>query len=111
MNNYKSIIFLISAILISLSGYGQKWKSDPSYSVHNYKHPNKAAIAKKADTARLQNITYMEALVPVSRNYKAQNVGVARKPQTVQVMSLPSKNTLINGNYKQQFAPSARKKN
>ena len=32
---------------LSLVTFGQDRSIDPSYSVHNYKHPNKAAYAKK----------------------------------------------------------------
>jgi hypothetical protein len=109
MNNYKNLIFVVTLTLISIASYGQKWKNDPSYSIHNYKHPNKADLAKKADLARLEEIPYVKAMVPVSRNYKAQNLQIARKPEVVSVISVPSRNATTNRNYKQQFAPSGRK--
>jgi hypothetical protein len=109
MNIYKSLIFIASLMMISMGSYGQKWKNDPSYSIHNYKHPNKAEAAKKTDTARLKEILYVKALVPVRDNYKAQNLVFAKKQEMVQVISLTSHGKSINRNYKQQFTPCKRK--
>ena len=45
----KSVLTTLSLIILGGSiALGQNnVKNDPSYSVHNYKHPNKAAYAKK----------------------------------------------------------------
>jgi hypothetical protein len=55
-------------ILLSMLTYGQNLKNDPTYSVNNYKHPNKAALARKLD---LDKVTKFEIIkVNVNNNYK-----------------------------------------
>ena len=110
MKPYIKIVFVLAIVLFSMDSYGQRWKKDPTYSPHNYKHPNKAAVAKEADSKRFKDIKYVDALVPVSSNYKAQNQIVMREPRRVQVISEPAKNINRNRNYKQQFAPTIRRK-
>jgi hypothetical protein len=48
-------------------------RHDPSYSVHNYKHPNKAAEAAKNNYDHLQSFDYHEVKGTAHRHYKAQN--------------------------------------
>jgi hypothetical protein len=36
------------------------WKNDPTYSVHNYKHPNKAAAAKKLQKQNIAQIVTVQ---------------------------------------------------
>ena len=43
----KSIFLVLSMTALSLVTFGQDRTIDPSYSAYNYKHPNKAAYAKK----------------------------------------------------------------
>lgn len=44
----KTNIFWASVLLIAArTSFAQEIPSDPGYSIHNYKHPNKAAAAKK----------------------------------------------------------------
>ena len=77
---------LIIVFVISASGFavGQElMKNDPTYSIHNYKQPNKAAYAlehghKNANTLEQENAT-------VSENYKQQNA--AKKVTKVAAIS------------------------
>jgi hypothetical protein len=110
MKSYIKSVFFLSILLFSLDSFGQRWKTDPTYSPNNYKHPNKATIARNADTARLKDIQYVHALVPVTNNYKAQNLIIMREPKKVQVISVADRNKAVTRNYKQQFAPTTKKK-
>ena len=110
MKSYIKIVFFLAIGLVSINSYGQRWKNDPTYSPNNYKHSNKAVTARNADTARLKEIKYVHALVPVSNNYKAQNLVVMREPKKVQVISVANRDETTTRNYKQQFAPTTRKK-
>lgn len=94
--------------------------SDPSYSRHNYKHPQKAAVAKAEDDQTLSASTFsgLEGQVnPVAtrRNYKVQD---RNRKRTDALLILPGKrverttNPLTSpDNYKrqQQPAPKAKK--
>ncbi len=94
--------------------------SDPAYSRHNYKHPQKAAVAKAEDDQTLSASTFsgMEGQVnPVAtrRNYKVQD---RNRKRTDALLILPAKpaartnNPLTSpDNYKrqQQPAPKAKK--
>ena len=71
-----------------------KYKYDPSYSVHNYKHPNKAAIAKKHQLDPLITIEYSRprpAMDKVQRNYKAQGAPIQRQPSGAVIPVAPYK--------------------
>ena len=110
MKSYIKTVLFLAIAFFSLDGYGQRSKNDPTYSRNNYKHPNKASIARNADTARLHDIQYVHAIVPANKNYKAQNLIVMREPQKVQVVSVADRSKTSTQNYKQQFAPTTRKK-
>jgi hypothetical protein len=63
----KTKAFLASLLLItSYTSFAQEIISDPGYSIHNYKHPNKAAAAKK----NTKSISITEDIVVVNKNYK-----------------------------------------
>ncbi len=60
---------LASLCVVSLLGFSDthaqqdivNWKNDPTYSINNYKHPNKAAAAKQLQTNKaVQFITVKE---------------------------------------------------
>jgi hypothetical protein len=51
-----------------------KYKANPQYSVHNYKQPDKAALAKKYNLNNLITLEYVESTPAdekARRNYKA----------------------------------------
>ena len=108
MNPYIKIIFAFVIVFISFASYGQRWKNDPTYSPHNYKHPNKAAAAaKEADVSKVE---FAEVWAPVTRNYKAQNITNERVLVKVPVLaSSETSNVRTNRNYKQQFVGTRRK--
>ena len=71
------VIYFIFALLIITSAKinAQTKVNDPSYSVHNYKHPNKAAYARKHNLDHLQTFDYINEEKPQtqlgsSRDYK-----------------------------------------
>lgn len=76
----QAFIILVFLVLVAHTMKAQspvvfKYKYDPSYSVHNYKHPNKAALASKYKLDPMVKLEYIKA-TPVmdkaQRNYKAQ---------------------------------------
>ena len=79
------------AIIIALLGlafqfsFGQS--SDPSVSVHNYKHPNKAAYAKKNKTDR--NIELKSVEINRNDNYKnsASNKKISKRAALIPTSS------------------------
>jgi hypothetical protein len=89
--------------------------SDPAYSRHNYKHPQKAAAARAEDDQSLSASTFsgLEGQVnPVAtrRNYKVQD---RNRKRTDALLILPGKpverttNPLDSkGNYKRQQQPA-----
>ena len=91
-----------------------KQKSDPGYSVHNYKHPHKAAIPKKYNLDQTAGIPYPgtgQANNLTRRSYKAQRVSNDGQTQGVVVIdkSHPSNRQSIESpaNYKRQFKPES----
>ncbi|MDI9869809.1 hypothetical protein [Flectobacillus roseus] len=66
----KTWIYALALILTAnLAAEAQNtWTSDPGYSTHNYKHPNKAAAAKKQ--AEKNHNTAFVVVGKTSRDYK-----------------------------------------
>ncbi|MDB5241036.1 MAG: hypothetical protein JWP57_1661 [Spirosoma sp.] len=54
------------------NGTGGKLRNDPTYSTHNYKHPNKAVEARKWETNRGVVVKSPEASGASVANYKHQ---------------------------------------
>jgi hypothetical protein len=66
----KHLLIMIFLIACGFSGMSQNSRpiNDPTYSVHNYKHPNKAAYARKHN---LDKSTFLETSTVASNdNYK-----------------------------------------
>lgn len=99
-------ILSIAILLHSLiDGYSQN-RRDPSYSVHNYKHPNKAEEAAKNDYDHLQKFEYQKIRGNAHRNYKAQNQTSSTYEAGVVPAAPIEKRTnsvFSNRNYKRQF--------
>jgi hypothetical protein len=91
-----------------------KYKLDQSYSVHNYKQPHKAAIARKYNLDQLNTFTYNNPLpLPVFQinkwSYKSQNLvnksRISESGAAVPTTKVKkSRNALESpANYKSQF--------
>jgi hypothetical protein len=118
----KTIISIVCILFVALSVSAQvSHKNDPTYSTGNYKHPNKAKIAKdKQKGLEMKTIagddqTASSSYQTANRNYKMPNTKVTSKQQTILV--LPSvteteKSTAVqsNANYKRQDLHLKKKK-
>ena len=116
-NKMLAFVLGISAATLAIA---QKNVSDPTYSSHNYKHPNKAAKAKAIEEAKptlnLREVKSAEQKpdnsLSASANYKGISAEKANYKQFV-VSDAPEAIPFIieprNANYKQQF-PSRTKK-
>jgi hypothetical protein len=105
----------LSTLTASAQSTPSRQASDPSYSRHNYKHPQKAAAARAEDDQSLSASTFsgLEGQVnPVAtrRNYKVQD---RNRKRTDALLILPGKpverttNPLDSkGNYKRQQQPA-----
>ncbi len=117
----KKIIIMMLALVAMLAGHNmmaQKVLNDPSYSVHNYKHPNKAAYMKRIQDQ--QPVIYLEEVKDgqeennsISQSdYKRMNASNSKIKKFRRVkapVSNPGVAPASIGNYKQQFAPRMKK--
>ena len=55
-------------ILVSTLTYGQSIKNDPTYSINNYEHSNKAADARKYNIGKVNSLESVE--LSTRDNYK-----------------------------------------
>ena len=114
----KIVTFILVSILFSTVYTAQaqtpvmfRYKSDPGYSVRNYKHPHKAAIAEKYNLDAPVRIPYIEPVRANDlslRNYKAPHMAANNQPSTglvVKARNRPSYRHSIDSpaNYKRQF--------
>ena len=109
----------LGALTANAQSTPSRQASDPSYSRHNYKHPQKAAAARAEDDQTLSASTFsgLEGQVnPVAtrRNYKVQD---RNRKRTDALLILPGKpvdrttNPLDSkGNYKRQQQPAPKAK-
>lgn len=90
----KTIILL--AGLLNFSKISQQvYSQDPAYSIHNYKHPNKAKAVAKRDTNRGIRVSFDET----SRDYKKPVM--KNKENVLQIFRrVDDKNYLKVKNYK-----------
>ena len=101
-------LLILSASMVMTSWAFAQSKYDPTYSIHNYKQPNKAAeAAQMMDNS--QTLPYKNEVATDERNYKAQdnkqNTGgavAATVPVEVNV-----NNVFSNQNYKSSFGKRA----
>jgi hypothetical protein len=89
----KNVMMISLLLLVGGKSFGQKFRHDPTYSVNNYKHPNKAAAAKAYDTATTLDTTNVE----VADNYKHPQVTTSTKKYKVK--STPKQ----SGSYKHPY--------
>lgn len=105
----KNLIFATAILFMGSLANAQSSKHDPTYSIHNYKHPNKATEAAKIG----QNKTctpYLMAENLESRNYKSQ---ITTEINTTSLAeTIPTENAgqaFSFHNYKSQFGKSKKK--
>lgn len=112
-------ILIIAALVVSMgqSAFAQdEHKYDPTYSIHNYKHPNKAREAKqKIKFEKSESYMYVNpSEIESNRNYKQQNnLGksnpviirrVYKEELTADKKQPINQNSVFsNRNYKRQF--------
>jgi hypothetical protein len=99
----KQIFLLIFLLGCGFSGISQNSKriNDPTYSTHNYKHPNKAAYAKEHN---LDNSTFLEtSSVARNDNYKQPNNKPMIKSSGVGIQSTKPSRDRRNQSYKHPF--------
>lgn len=110
---------LISTIVVGLSVLGANAQriNDPTYSSHNYKHPNKAEKMKRIEQSK--PVVYLEEVnaaekndensLVASANYKGMQpsesrIKIFRETYAPEAAPFLVSNT-ASGNYKQQFVP------
>jgi hypothetical protein len=99
----KHTLILTLLLGCGFSGWSQNDKriNDPTYSVHNYKHPNKAAYAKKYN---LDNSTFLETSpVASNNNYKQPHNKPSVKSSGVGIQSTKPSRDKRNQSYKHPF--------
>ncbi len=112
----KSVFLIIGILFIAVySAQAQspvvfKYKNNPMYSIHNYKHPDKAALARKYNLTPVVTLDYIQAAPAADnarRNYKVQ--AAPAQPQVLGgvVPVIPQKKQANSvhspANYKRQF--------
>ena len=92
-------ILLVSALFLAGTiAFGQsKVDNDPSYSVHNYKHPNKAAYAKKHKKDK--SLTLTTNKTKSKENYKNQ----FSKPSESEKVVVKTRKEKTNKSYKHPY--------
>jgi hypothetical protein len=105
----------LGALTANAQSAPSRQASDPSYSRHNYKHPQKAAVARAEDTQTISASTvagldHVANPAATRRNYKIQD---RNRKRTDAVLILPGKpverttNPLDSkDNYKRQQQPA-----
>ena len=90
-------IILIASLMSSEMVYQEIQANDPGYSIHNYKHANKAKAVAKRDTNRGISVSYDET----NRDYKKPTM--KSKENVLQIFRpTDSKDYLKVKNYKMQ---------
>ena len=118
-------LVVIAAMTLSNSVNAQRVMNDPTYSEHNYKHPNKSAYMKKKHAE--QPVVYLQEVkdestqkeeqnsVASSANYKGMSASKAKTKKFVATSAPEAAPYFLapagSGNYKQQFAPRQKKDN
>lgn len=118
----KAIMITAVLALVAMAAHAQR-ANDPTYSVHNYKQPNKANYMKKQADAR--PVVYLEEVkeegetqqdnsLSSSANYKGMHPSEAKTKKFV-ASDAPSARPYhlapaSNGNYKQQFGGRPRRR-
>ncbi len=112
---FLTIIFLLAMIgsANAQSPVVFKYKNNPTYSIHNYKHPAHAELAKKYNLDRIIVLEYIPAVPRIGQingNYKRQATHSQQQVSGGIIPTAPAEKQ-INGvnspaNYKRQFKPN-----
>lgn len=94
----KALIGLVALFSVNLAIGQTVPKNDPTYSAQNYKHPNKAAYAKKHMVS--PSTTFDVTSVIVNENYKHPNKRAAKKKATIPTDNVANRS---NRSYKHPF--------
>lgn len=87
----------------------QSNKYDPTYSIHNYKHPNKAAEAAKLEQNKAFT-PYLAAENSENRNYKSQRNSEVIATSLAETIPMEAAGQAFSyHNYKSQFGNSKKK--
>jgi hypothetical protein len=119
----KNLTVVAFALVVSHVANAQRVMNDPSYSINNYKHPNKANYMKKKLDA--QPVIYLEEIkeesapkadnsLTSSANYKNMSPSESKTKKFKQTDEpsfhvAPKVSAIHNGNYKSQFPARTRK--
>lgn len=118
----KNLAVVVFALVATHAATAQKVMNDPSYSISNYKHPNKASYVKRQQDA--QPVIYLEEVkeeetnadnsLTSSANYKNMSASKAKTKKFRQTDEpsfyvAPRVSTAASGNYKSQFQGRPRK--
>lgn len=124
MKKAKIVLAILVGLVISQISNAQRVMNDPTYSINNYKHPNKSAYMKKQQDA--QPVVYVEEVkdenaiqaeensMTSSGNYKGMSASKS-KTKKFRASDSPSAKPFFhvtpsqNSNYKQQFQARPRK--
>jgi hypothetical protein len=119
MKNVVKLAGLVFGIAAATLANAQN-SSDPSYSIHNYKHPNKAAKMKAIEDAKPEaylvedkkDAPKEENAMTASGNYKGMSPGKSKLRKFFVSSSSSDRGYASSnapGNYKQQFPARTRK--
>ena len=103
MKTYFAICIVLALFAGTAAAQGPTYY-DPTYSVHNYKNPYKASVAREKNLDNQMHFEYVKPNKKVSRNYKHQTGNIALKKEGALIPSkteAQSTNALTNPrNYK-----------
>lgn len=119
----KTLTVVVFALVATQVANAQRVMNDPTYSINNYKHPNKANYMKKQLDA--QPVIYLEEIkdensqkadnsLTASANYKNMSPSESKTKKFRQTDEpsfhvAPRISAAANGNYKAQFPARTRK--
>jgi hypothetical protein len=106
----KTYLFMLAistlSILTASAQDDRNWRNDPTYSTHNYKHPNKAATARQWETKSGVVVQPPKGSQGPLANYKHPVPGALSQGGVV-VAHTPAMGVAVR-NYKDQRIPSVR---
>jgi hypothetical protein len=95
----KRIVMIGFSMMMGYFAFGQRVISDPSYSVNNYKHPNKAAYARKHGLDRLTKLNTVSVMQ--RENYKQPYSATKATQKYALFSSMPREKS--NSSYKHPY--------
>ena len=101
MKNFLILCALVSSFTVA----NAQSKNDPTYSIHNYKQPNKAAEAPLIKKEGVDNEVYVAEENVANRNYKASDRTLEHNGAAMPAAPVETRTNSLasNGNYKSAF--------